>query len=106
MRKADWSSEQLKTVVTVSSTSDAAVYRVSTVVTDVPTSKVVGRPVLLVGASQPASFEIGTTQPGSILKVVVNVDADGLNANYRVEMIVDGQVVSTNSDRLRVQRGA
>ena len=97
-------SEQLRTLVTVSATTDANVYKVSAVVTDLLTEQVIHRPVLLVAPNRPASFRMGT-QPGSILQLEVTVDADGLNASYRTEMIVDGLVVSGNSDRLRVQRG-
>ena len=100
-----WDSSQLSTVITVRATTDANVYHVSTVVTDLQTSQVIARPALLVGASQPASFEMGT-KPGSVLKVVVNVDADGQTANYRSEMILDGRIVSSHADSLRVKRGA
>jgi hypothetical protein len=98
----DWKEARPVTSIAVNRTVQAGVYRVSAVITDVHTAKVLGKPVLLTKPGVPGTIEMGT-QAGVIVRFVVTVDQSGQTAVYRSEVLKGGTVQSGNSGTIAVQ---
>lgn len=90
------------TELSVTQTGDAGVYRFSAVITDLQTTKVLAKPVLLTKVGMPATVELGA-QPGVVLRFVVTVANGGHEASYRSEVVRNGKVESAQSGLLSVK---
>jgi len=101
----DWAKVKPMTDISVSTTDKAGVYKVSAVITDLTTARVIAKPVLLAAEGQPATVEFGSQQASSY-KFVVTVDDKGHTASYRSEQVRAGVVESAQSGTLTVEAGS
>lgn len=97
----DWSSVKPMTSIAVSATDKPGIYKVSAVITDLATEKVVAKPVLLTEAGKRATIEFGARQ-ATVYKFVVTVDDKGQAATYRSELVRAGVVESGQSGTLTI----
>lgn len=100
----DWASVKPMTSIAVSATDKPGVYKVSAVITDLATEKVVAKPVLLTEAGKRATIEFGA-RLATVYKFVVTVDDKGQAATYRSELLRAGVVESGQSGTLAIDAG-
>jgi beta-lactamase regulating signal transducer with metallopeptidase domain len=101
LRPADWSDARPSSTITVAAGPKPGQFLVSTTITDLATSRILGEPRLLTNADVPATMEIGTNH--LMMRFVVTVDASGREAAYTSEVRRDDKVESAQSGTLIVQ---
>ena len=101
---ADWMAARPLTAVFVDATDTAGVFKVSAVITDAQSAKVLATPTLFAQALIPATFQIGAAA-GVSLRFTVTIDAGGQIASYRSETRKEGQIQSGYAGLLHVEHG-
>jgi len=102
----DWAGATPESQLDVARTAQPGVYKVSALVRDAATQKVLGQPTLLTKPGLPSKVEIGVDKgpEGSYLyRLQVTVLADGTAATFRSEFLRNGQITGATSGKLQVQ---
>lgn len=93
---AAWNASKPAASVSISPSTKAGDYVVKAVFTDLITSAVLARPIMIAAAGKPAKIEIGS-ESGTIIRFTVEISLDGRNATYVSEILKAGKIDSSHS---------
>ncbi|MGZ5847033.1 MAG: hypothetical protein ACXWJJ_06120 [Ramlibacter sp.] len=102
----DWADARPESQLDVARTAHLGLYKVSALVRDAATQKVLGQPTLLTKPGQLSTVEIGIDkgpQGSYMYRLLLTVQADGTAATFRSEFLRNGQVTGATSGTLQVQ---
>jgi hypothetical protein len=96
---AAWQAAKPASSVSVTPSTKAGEFVVSAVFTDLNTARLLARPTLIAVVGKPARIEIGS-EPGILIRITVEISADGRNVKYVTEQLKDGKLESSHSSAL------
>jgi hypothetical protein len=94
-----WNASKPSSSVSIAPSTKPGEYIIKAVFTDLITSTILARPVLIAAAGKPARIEIGA-EPGTMIKIKIDISTDGRNATYVTETLKDGKLDTSHSATL------